>query len=217
MQFGDGSYIWSYNALYSVEREVFAFLKRWRKQTKRFFLHDRNWKARDKLRDGNSKQWKLYNWLNIINIFKKITDFSFEKRKNFPFNPIEMLLMINAFLSCRILLRTGLLQLFTDVFLMRFNALFITRVAVKLASTRSWVQGYTSSRRMLGGWSRMRAGFLTSLPFLLQCRCSRYSLRRPPETSEVHSKFWSWNLKGRYSFIDLDVNGRTIKKIGLNK
>jgi hypothetical protein len=23
------------------------------------------------LGDGNSKQWKLYNWLNIVNIFKK--------------------------------------------------------------------------------------------------------------------------------------------------
>jgi hypothetical protein len=40
------------------------------------------------LGDGNSKQWKLYNWLNIVNIFKKKIDFSFEKRKNIPFNPI---------------------------------------------------------------------------------------------------------------------------------
>jgi ABC-type antimicrobial peptide transport system ATPase subunit len=33
------------------------------------------------------KQWKLYNWLNIVNIFKKKIDFSFEKRKNFSVQP----------------------------------------------------------------------------------------------------------------------------------
>jgi hypothetical protein len=31
------------------------------------------------------KQWKLY----IVNIFKKMIDFSFEKRKNFLFNPVS--------------------------------------------------------------------------------------------------------------------------------
>jgi hypothetical protein len=72
---------------YWVERKVFAFSKRWRLQTKTF-LQGRNWKACDTLGDGNSKQWKLYNWLNIVNVFKKMIDFSFEKRKNFPFNPI---------------------------------------------------------------------------------------------------------------------------------
>jgi hypothetical protein len=74
--------------IYWVERKVFAFSKRWHKQTKKF-LQGQNWKACDTLGDGNSKQWKLYNWLNIANIFKKKIDFSFEKRKNFPFNPIH--------------------------------------------------------------------------------------------------------------------------------
>jgi hypothetical protein len=42
------------------------------------------------LGDGNSKQWKLYNLLNIVNVFKKnMIDFSIEKPKNFPFNPIS--------------------------------------------------------------------------------------------------------------------------------
>jgi hypothetical protein len=35
------------------------------------------------------KEWKLYHWLNIVNIFKKMIDFSFEKRKNVLFNPIN--------------------------------------------------------------------------------------------------------------------------------
>jgi hypothetical protein len=56
--------------MYWVELNVLAFSKRWRKQTKKF-LQGRNWKACDTLGDGNSKQWKLYNWLNIVNIFKK--------------------------------------------------------------------------------------------------------------------------------------------------
>jgi hypothetical protein len=43
-----------------AERKVFAFSKRWRKQTKKF-LEDRNWKACDTLGDGNNKQWKLYD------------------------------------------------------------------------------------------------------------------------------------------------------------
>jgi hypothetical protein len=66
--------------IYWVERKVFAFSKRWRKQTKKF-LQGRNWKARDTLGDGNSKQWKLYNWLNIVNTFKKMIDFSFKKKQ----------------------------------------------------------------------------------------------------------------------------------------
>jgi hypothetical protein len=60
------------------------------------FLQGRNWKACDTLGDSNSKQWKLYNWLNIVNIFKKMIDFSFEKRKNFPFNPIISCILLNT-------------------------------------------------------------------------------------------------------------------------
>jgi hypothetical protein len=76
---------------YWVERKVFAFSKRWRKQTKKF-LQGWNWKACDTLGDGNSKQWKLYNSLNIVNIFKKMIDFSFKKRKHFPSSPVFMTL-----------------------------------------------------------------------------------------------------------------------------
>jgi hypothetical protein len=33
------------------------------------------------LGDGNSKQWKLYNWLNIVNIFKKWLNFIWKTQK----------------------------------------------------------------------------------------------------------------------------------------
>jgi hypothetical protein len=64
------NYTQEWLAYYWVEQKVFVFSKRWLKQTKKF-LQGRNWKACDMSGDGNSKQCKLHNWLNIVNIFKK--------------------------------------------------------------------------------------------------------------------------------------------------
>jgi hypothetical protein len=77
--------------IYWVERKVFAFSKRWRKLTKKF-LQGRNWKACDTLGDGNSKQWKLYNWLNIVNIFKNDWLFIWKKTQNLSVQPNNSLM-----------------------------------------------------------------------------------------------------------------------------
>jgi hypothetical protein len=68
---------------YWVERKVLLFR---RDDVSISYQEDftrRNWKACDTLGDGNGKQWKLYNWLNIVNTFKKFLNCYLKNAKTF--------------------------------------------------------------------------------------------------------------------------------------